>query len=362
MQKSEILYEPLPIGRIGVRKEDEEVVVAKDFSCFAHMLEEYICFGAVNIVLPISAPELETLEQMPSLLRKRIRIIDDTNEIEAVQRLLFNVRKEFDVTISEEDFHLTFPRGTPRELIESITKVHSDVKRLAVGFNHGIHIDIEPSEAIKSLHFLRGKVSDSESRLVLSQFEALLKLYSDVSFDAPTLPKGSTPWELISIFDRLVNDVSYLQYSNSVARLASPETRGKAIVELRDIGRGIRSKSYISSGWNFLAKVLKVWTGLPIPESGAIATLVKDKVLPPLVNMANARKQAVEMWKNSELTDAPLRRDGLPVSDEEIKWLPPLDSMKVYAPDDKMLNLGTVGELLEALKSAQELFDNKSDD
>lgn len=78
--------------------------------------------------------------------------------------------------------------------------------------------------------------------------------------------------------------------------------------------------------------------------------------------MADARKQAVEMWKNSELTHAPLRRDGLSVSDEEIKWLPPLHSMKVCAPDDKMFNLGTVGELLESLKSAQQPFDNKSDD
>ena len=173
MQKSEILYEPLPIGRIGIRKDNEEVVVAIDFSCFAHMLEEYICFGAVNIVLPSSAPELERLDQMPSLLRKRIRIIDDSNEIQSVHRLLFNVRKEFDVTISEEDIHLTFPREAPRELIESIAKVHSDVKRLAVGFNHGIHIDIEPSEAIKSLRFLRGKVSDSQSRLVLSQFKVI---------------------------------------------------------------------------------------------------------------------------------------------------------------------------------------------
>ena len=49
MQKNEILYEPLPIGRIGVRRDTEEVVVAKDFSCFAHLLEEYISCGAVGI-------------------------------------------------------------------------------------------------------------------------------------------------------------------------------------------------------------------------------------------------------------------------------------------------------------------------
>lgn len=65
LKKSEILYEPLPIGRMGVRKDNQEVIMAQDFSCFAQMLEEYICFGAVQIVLPSSSPEIGTLNEMP---------------------------------------------------------------------------------------------------------------------------------------------------------------------------------------------------------------------------------------------------------------------------------------------------------
>lgn len=356
MQKSDVLYEPLPIGRIGVRKIDQEVIVAKDFSCFANMLEEYICFGTVNIVIPKSAPEITTLDQMPSLLRKRIKVIDDDCEIEAMRRLLFHLRNEFNATLSDEDLYFNFPKDTPREIVANLNKVHFDVKRLAIGFNHGIQVDIDPEASIKSLRFLRDKTVDGQSKVVLAQLEALLRVYGEVKFDAASPPRESTPKELISIFDRLINDAGYLEYSDAIVRLGQPSTRDKALIELREIERGIRSNNYISTGWNYLSKALKVWTGLPIPESGAIASIVKNRSLPPLVNMTEARKHAVEMWKNTELIHSPLRRDGKPVSGDNIHWLPPMDSMEIHSPDNKSFNLGTVGELVKALEKSKELL------
>lgn len=350
MQKSEILYEPLPIGRIGVRRDNEEVVIAKDFSCFAHMLEEYVSFGAVDIVMPKSAPEISTFDQMPLLLRKRIRVIDDENEIEAMRRLLFNLRKEFSVKISDEDQHLTFPKHTPRELIQSIEKTHSDIKRLALGFNYGIQIEVNPEISIKNFRYLREKTSDGQVRIILAQLESLMKLYGEVSFDAPSPPKNSQPKELISVFDRLVNDRSYLEYSDSIFRLALPESRKQALVELRELERGIRSASFVSTGWNYLAKVIKVYTGVPLPESSAISGIIQGRSLPALVNFQEARTSAVEMWKKSDLTAHPLRRDGKPVVDGAISWLPPLDSMKIYSPDNKTFSLGNVGDLVSALE------------
>lgn len=353
MKKSGVLYEPLPIGRIGIRKDDEVVIIAEDFSCFAHMLEEYISFGAVDIVMPKSAPEITTFDQMPSLLRKRIRVVNDDNEIEAVRRLLFNLRKEFNVEISDDDEHLTFPKEMPRQLHTFIVKAHADIKRMALGFNNGIQVDIDPEASIASFRYLREKSTDGQTRIVLAQLEALLKTYGEVGFEAPTPPKDCTPKELISVFDRLINDSSYLEFSDSIARLAAPSTRDQALLELRELERGLRSNTFISTGWNYLSKIIKVWTGVPIPESSAIANIMKGRSLPPLVNMNSARNQAVEMWKNSDLKNNPLQRDGKPVVDDDIHWLPPLDSMEVYSPHNVPSKLGTVSELIKALKKAQ---------
>jgi hypothetical protein len=172
MNISEILYEPLPIGRLGIRRKDQTVIVAKDFSCFAYMLEEYISLGAVHIIIPSSSPEKATVEQMPALLRKRIKIVDDAKEVEAVERLLFTLRREFGITMKEGTGQLKFPKAIPKELIEKINKVHSDVKRLALGFNHKIQIGIGIKTSIAVLRTLRTKVRDSNSRIVLSQLEA----------------------------------------------------------------------------------------------------------------------------------------------------------------------------------------------
>lgn len=356
MYKSKLLFEPLPIGRIGVRKNTEEVVIANDFSCFAQMLEEYISFGAVDIYMPISSPEVSTLNDMPVLLRNRIKVVEDKNEIEAMRRLLHGLRTELLVKISDNDQSLKFPKGTPGKVRESVEYAHSIVKKLATGFNYGIQVDINPEQATKHFRFLREISSDIQTRVILAQLESLMGLYEGVNFDAPTPPKESAPKELITIFDRLINDQGYLEYSDSVAELAEPATREKALVKIREMERDVRSTSFISTGWNYAAKIIKVWTGVPIPESSAISNLVQGRNLPALIDLQNARSNAVSMWKKTGLVDSPLQRDGSPLEAGEIKWIPPMNSMRVSSPDNKAASLGKVSEFLEALKKVSDEF------
>ncbi|MFT5520416.1 MAG: hypothetical protein ACI9IA_001009 [Enterobacterales bacterium] len=356
MHKSKLLFESLPIARMGVRKDTEEVVIANDFSCVAQMLEEYISFGAVDIYMPSSSPEVSTLNDMPELLRKRIKIVEDKNEIEGMRRLLHGLRTELLVKISDDDQRLTFPKDTPRKIRNGVEYAHSIVRKLAIGFNYGIQVDINPEQAAKHFRYLREISSDMQTRVILAQLESLMGLYEGVNFDAPTPPKESAPKELITVFDRLINDQRYLEYSDSVAQLAEPPTREKALVKIRELERGVRSTSFISTGWNYAAKIIKVWSGVPIPESSAISSLIQGRNFPALIDLQDARSNAVSMWKKTGLVDSPLRRDGSPLEAGEIKWLPPLNSMTVNSPDDKATSFGKVSELLEALKIVSSEF------
>ena len=100
-----------------------------------------------------------------------------------------------------------------------------------------------------------------------------------------------------------------------------------------------------------------------MPNSSEIASIVQGQPLPALVNLQEARINAIEMWKKSNLTKEPLRRDGQPITEGEIRWIPPLDSMEVYSPSDKAFSLGKAGDLAEALrKAADELDDEIKDD
>jgi hypothetical protein len=111
MKPADILYEPTPIGRIGVRKSDNQVFIGFDYSCFAYMLEEYISYGIVSIVIPSSFPETSVLNDFPELLKKRLKVVDDQQEQEAVARLLFGLRREFNVELAEAENSLRFPNG-----------------------------------------------------------------------------------------------------------------------------------------------------------------------------------------------------------------------------------------------------------
>jgi hypothetical protein len=320
MKKNEILYDPLPIGRIGVEKETEKMFIATDYSCFAIMLEEYICFGVVNIVIPGSSPEIKALQQIPVLLKKRIKIVDDTKEIETVSRLLYGIRNEFNTKIDESTNILSFPKNTSKELMYNLKKIHSDVKKLSLGFNHNIQINFHLARSVETIRSLRKKIQNSNSRMILAQLEGLLNKYEKVEFDSLILSENNTPIELISIFDKLINDNTYLEYSDSVAQLSLPNKRSNAIVK---------------------------------PDSNAIKSVIQGKAFPQLVNMDLARDKAIEMWKKSKIPNSPLRRDGQPVTDNNILWLPPLNSMKTSSNDNGYLNLGTCGELLEVLKKMQ---------
>lgn len=358
MAKSEILYEPLPIGRIGVKRSTEEVIIAKDFSGFAQMLEEYICLGAVKIVMPSSSPEVSTLNQMPTLLRKRIKIVDDSNEIEIVNRLLYNLRQEFDVKITEETNFLKFPKNTPREIIKHIDQVHLDIKRLAMGFNHNIQIPFNHELALKSMNSLRSKVHNPTSRIILAQLEAVLNHYEKVEFEALTSQKSDMPVELMSVFDKLINDENYLQYSDAIYELSSPLTREVAKLKLKELSRIIASKSYVGKSWDYFIKAIAAWKGIPLPQSKDLANLINGDSLPSLVNLNSAKNRAMEIWRNTNLNSKPLRRDGLPLGDEEIIWLPPFDKMEIRADDDRTHSFGTVGALREAFEKVQKQMDD----
>ena len=68
MRQSEILFDSLPMMRLGARNSTDEVIIAPDFSISAYMLEEYISLGVMGIAIPNSAPESKILSDLPLLL------------------------------------------------------------------------------------------------------------------------------------------------------------------------------------------------------------------------------------------------------------------------------------------------------
>jgi hypothetical protein len=347
MKPTEILYEPTSIRRIGVRK-NSELVFGLDYSCLAYMLEEYISYGIFSIVLPSSSPEKYVIDNIPDLVKKRIKIVDDQKEREAVVRLLHGLRKEFNIEISEDEGRLTFPSDIDSETKEHIKQIHDDVKRLAFGFNHGVYIELNTEYSANSMREIRNKLNNHNSRAILSYIEGILAQYEPISFGS-IVPKDNNPKSLISIFDRLLNDPDYTTFSLSMSKLSNAETRQKTLLELREFVRRVSSARLVGTAWDYIIKVLKVWPGIPLPESKDFAAAIGGRSIPTTVDLTEPRSRAVENWFSYAKENPPLRRDGREIfgGEEHIQWLPL--RMIPKNPHSHDFEVGEIDELIRVL-------------
>lgn len=295
--------------RLGARDEDEEVIIAPDFSTAAYMLEEYLALATTRIAISKSSPEAKSILQFPKLLQKRIVLINDDQEREAVSRILCPVLIELGIKERDSGLGLAYPSGMPCEVRRNFDILRKSLLRLAIGFNHGLQVGVYPSEVRSLSRNLRGGLANDEGRIVLAQLEGLLAVYGEVEFDAP-LPPESSPPELISFFDRLLNDPSYLELSSSVADLGAPEKRQAALSRIRDWGRKLLMNSLLTKGGNYGGKAIKAWTGAPVPEADAMLSMFTGKTFPLLVDLRESRKRAIARWQQSLANTQPLSAFG----------------------------------------------------
>lgn len=346
---STLLFEPLPIARLGVRRDDDAVVVGTDFSSFGYLLEEFVSLGVLKIAIPKSFPETSALNSAPKILRQRISIIDDDSEIESIRRILNPLMRELEIGLDEKTGELKKPRGLSRQVFLALQKTRRDLECMALGHNHSIHIDLDPDTARTSARMLREVARGPTSRAILASFEGILSCYEKIEFKAVT-PPVDVPSTMVSLFDDLVNNPQYVEYSEAVAKLGIIRHRSHALSRIRALGHAIAASNRIVSSWDYVAKVINAWSGMPIPQSATLSNLFSIKSLPTTVNLQPARERALKMWMASSNHNVPYNRFGYPLQRTNVNWLPPLNSASAPQSGATYQSLGTVGELLGRLR------------
>ena len=187
------------------------------------------------------------------------------------------------------------------------------------------------------------------SRAILASFEGVLSCYEKIGFEAVT-PPVDLPEAMVSLFDDLVNDPQYVEYSEAVAELGIIHHRNRALSRIRALGRAIAASDRMVSSWNYVAKTINAWSGVPIPQSSTLSSLVSSKSLPTTVDLQPARERALKMWMTSADHNVPHNRSGYPFQSTDVDWLPPLNSASAPQSGATYLSLGTVGELLGRLQ------------
>ena len=292
MNGATLLFEPLPIGRLGVRREDDAVVIATDYSSFAYILEEFIALGIRKIAVPKSFPEISALSSAPQLLRQRISVFDDANEIEAADRLLQPIMSELKIEIDGETGNVKRPTRLPQTVFSALMRVRRDIKCLALGLNRSVQIEIDVETSKMSTRKLREVIKQPNSRTLLASIEGIFSYYEEISYDAMR-PPMNVPSAMVSLFDRLINDPRYVEYSDAVATLGRGQGRRATLSRIQRGAHVIASSDIFAHGWNLIAKAVKVCTHLPIPESNVLSALFPGKTLPTIVALQHARQRAL---------------------------------------------------------------------
>jgi hypothetical protein len=348
MNQSGILYDSLPMMRLGAKVDTEEVFIAPDFSISAYMLEEYMALAVGRILIPKSAPESRRLADFPELLRKRVRVVDDTSDRDAVNRMLYPVRKELQIGERNDGQDLHFPKAMPHDIRHMVRLIHKSSVHLAIGFNQNLQIGVIPDTVRTAVRALRMHLRDANGRVVLAQLEGFFAVYEEVAFESPH-PPSAAPVELVSLFDRLLNDRDYLCLSEAVAEIAEPQKRAAALSRTREWGRRLMSNPVVTKGWNFTGKAVKAWTGAPLPEADALSTIVSGKQFPVLVDLRDARKRAVASWRATLNSRPPLSASGNEY--EGMEWIMPGAPPEDWDGGDvSTFHLGTAGDLKKALE------------
>ena len=165
-------------------------------------------------------------------------------------------------------------------------------------------------------------------------------------------PDGMVPGLRMSI-TRAHRDLIRLAlgFDHAVDVGIDPKGSKNVLRELRKQLRAASSRALIAQIEAVFNVYKNAWTGVPIPEASALATLVSDKSFPILADLSAARQRAIEMWLASCNVAQPCNRAGLPYAGDEIYWLPPMKSIRASHPDG-MFDCGAVGELKQALENA----------
>jgi hypothetical protein len=194
------------------------------------MIEEFVALGVTTIVIARSAPESRLLKQMPPLLRRRIRIVDDTAEVQATALIVEPIHDEAGCRVLGGG--IAFSRKIKPKLRAAVTRVHHDLYALSVGLNHKTQVAINHTMLADALDQQRKSLRDDRARSVASQLSGVIAAYRSVRFEGPKVA-SATPTQIITLFDQLVNDESHVGFSNSVASLADAAGRRAALSRVR---------------------------------------------------------------------------------------------------------------------------------
>jgi hypothetical protein len=269
-----------------------------DGSILQFMVEELIRLGVIDIAINWRSQLSRVVDSLPDTFRRRIVLVDVEDACTAKSRaLMLPIFEEFGVEADNDLIRYSHSPSLSDRLALSIINLTEGLRTFLVGLDYQLQVDVQVGHMQEDIRKILTVSRDPLSRASLTTLEGILNTYEPQTIDGIAL-KSTAPNRLIAVFDDLVHDGSYRQFSSNTKALGRPQQLAFYIRRVRDAARNVlvspNLKSLVKPG----QRVLLASGHLPEVESELYEDILQTRYLPTVVSLREPVQRAKKTWRS----------------------------------------------------------------
>ena len=295
-----VLLDQSPFCR--TRRKPGVVTQFTDGSSVPYIIGELVANGAHSIVLPRNGGIDTFRGVLPVALRQRLSTVTSPQRFNAfVVRLTTSLMEEQGGSVGKvlDDVILSFhfPLNHNKRIGDATTSLSSQLPTFFLGLKSQAQVSLQLSKVQDNVDVLRDFTSSKETRATLDVLAGILSGYEASELVLPQLRASNEDY--IDRLHQLVQTDEYIALSQAYAELG---VVGRGVL----IGKEIQTLAERLCNRRWARRFLRLghytterFVKMKAPFAGdipAFSDLVKEKYLPPLVDMSSALLRARARW------------------------------------------------------------------
>lgn len=270
----------------------------RDVTSFEFIVETLVGHSAWEITLEPCADELETrlLDNLPQVLRKRIRFIDrGGTALKLAETVMSPVFNEF--SIKPEGHGISHDAGLDEKVSSAIAHTYWNLHTFLLGLRHKSEIDININDFRKGVSVIWQESKTREARGNMSLLQSILSCYRPLDIDTLSIVPYATKKHLDVILSFL-EDSMFIDLTKERCKMGLPLYVKKSLVKARQILRRIVSNERFGPLFNTSMKPIEAATKVPLPKADLVQLILPFDYLPPIVRLEPLLAEAERVWKS----------------------------------------------------------------
>lgn len=260
-----------------------------------HLIENMISAGALEILITdkwrYQNEFHDVLMQLPSAVKKYVKIIEPNPRINLISDEIFNpVLEEIGIENIESGSVYGWKRDPiddEENLVRKVTmNAHSDFPRFleALFLKAQFHFDIQL--LLRNLEIIRAYSKSAENRITIASLSAILASYKTEEIAAGTIIPSASKSQSVRLMDLLLS-YEFRALSQSHSLLGRYTNIPHIVSQIQHQTMKLLKKGGAKGLIGYATKMATVASGVPIPTTDLAESLLNESFLPPTLDMSD---------------------------------------------------------------------------